>query len=72
MQYPAIVYKRDDMDTLFAGGKPYRLETRYQVTVIDRDPDSVLPTKVAGLPLTSYDRSYQAENLNHDVFTIYF
>ncbi len=72
MQYPCIVYKRDNAETLFAGNKPYRYVKRYQVTVIDSDPDSDIPDKVAGLPLCGFDRHYTADNLNHDVFNLFF
>lgn len=72
MLYPAIVYRRDDIDTEFAGNNPYRLTTRYQVTVISRNPDDVTPAKVAKLPTCVFDRNYVAENLNHDVFKLYF
>jgi hypothetical protein len=36
MEYPAIVYQRDNGRTKFAGDKPYAYDQRYQVTVIDR------------------------------------
>ena len=72
MQYPSIVYRRDDIDTEFAGNQPYRLTKRYQVTVISRDPDSIIPGKVAELPTCTFDRFYVADQLNHDVFKLYF
>ena len=72
MQYPSIVYSRDNSDTEFAGNKPYRYTQRYQVTVIDRDPDSGIPNKVAALPMCTHNRFYTADNLNHDVFNLYF
>lgn len=72
MQYPCIVYARDLVDTRFADNAPYRINQRYLVTVIDRDPDSAIPAQVASLPLCSYDRSYVADNLNHDVFRLFF
>lgn len=72
MQYPAIVYKRDRMDTEFANNKPYKHKKRYQVTVIDRKPDSTIHEKVAELPMCTYDRFYTADNLNHDVFNLFF
>lgn len=72
MEYPCIVYKRDDARTEFAGNKPYSYKKRYQVTVIDRDPDSPIPDLVAKLPLCIFDRHFAADNLNHDVFNLYF
>jgi len=72
MKYPCIVYERDNADTIFAGNKPYRYTKRYQVTVIDRDPESPVPEKVAALPMCTFSRFFTADNLNHDVFIIYF
>lgn len=72
MEYPCIVYARDNARTQFAGNLPYRFAQRYQVTVIDRSPDSDIPEKVAALPTCIYDRFFAADGLNHDVFSLYF
>lgn len=72
MQYPCIIYKRDTAITQFADNDPYRHTKRYQVTVVDRNPDSEIPDKVAMLPMCLFDRFYTAGNLNHDVFDLYF
>lgn len=72
MQFPCIVYKRDRADTEFASNLPYRYVKRYQVMVIDRDPNSAIPDKIAKLPMCTFDRFYTASNLNHDVFNLFF
>jgi hypothetical protein len=72
MQYPCIIYNRDSMNIEYADNKPYKNKKRYQVTVIDLNPDSDIPDKIAALPLCSYDRFYAADNLNHDVYTLFF
>jgi hypothetical protein len=72
MVYPCIVYNRDFELTRFADDKPYSRKKRYQVTVISRDPDSDIPDKIADLPLCTYERFYTSENLNHDVFKLFF
>jgi hypothetical protein len=72
MQYPCIVYQRDYANTQFADNGPYRYTKRYQVTVIDNNPDSDIPDKVASLPLCTFDRFFAADNLNHDIFNLYF
>jgi hypothetical protein len=72
MQYPAIVYQRDATRSEFAGNKPYSSVRRWQVTVIDRDPDSETVARVTQLPMCTHDRYFAADGLNHDVFTIYF
>ena len=72
MKYPCIVYKRDRADTKFADDNPYHHTQRYQVIVIDRNPDSEVHNQVAALPMCLYNRFYTADNLNHDVYNLYF
>ena len=71
MQYPAIVYRRKDVDTRFANNVVYMQSSSYEVVLIDKNPDSEFVDKLLRLPYCSYDRHYTADNLNHDVFTIY-
>lgn len=72
MVYPCIVYSRDTAVTEFAGNLPYKHDQRYTVTVIDRDPDSLILPRVAALPTCTYSRHFVADNLNHDVYNLYF
>jgi hypothetical protein len=72
MEYPCIVYKRDNANTEFAGDKPYRYEQRYLVTFIAQDPDLLVPLKIAALPTCINLRHFTVKNLNHDVFTLYY
>lgn len=72
MKYPAIVYSRDDIDNSFANDSVYMQSLAYSVTVIDSDPDSEIVAKVSRLPRCQYDRHYKTDNLNHDMFTIYY
>lgn len=72
MVYPCIRYERSDIDTAFADNNPYRHAKRYQLTVIDSDPDSLIPDEVAKLPECTFDRHYTADNLNHDIFNLYY
>lgn len=72
MQYPCIVYQRDSARTEFAGNRPYNYTQRYQLTHISRDPADETLAKIADLPLTAYNRFFVADNLNHDVFELYF
>ena len=72
MIYPCIVYELSNADTKFADNYPYHYEKRYTITVIDMNPDSLIPDKIATLPKCIFDRHYTADNLNHDVFNIFF
>ena len=72
MKYPAIVYSRKDIENDFANNSVYAQRHLYQVTVIDGNPDSEIVEKVSRLPTCKYDRNFKSDNLNHDVFTLYF
>jgi hypothetical protein len=72
MTYPCIVYQRDLADTKFAGNQPYSYVQRYQVTLIDPNPDSDILPKIKDLPMCVYSRGFATSGLNHDVFTLYF
>lgn len=72
LQYPCIIYERNLADTKFADDKPYSRKQRYMITIIDQDPDSEIPEKVALMPLSVFNRFYTADNLNHDVYNVYF
>jgi hypothetical protein len=72
LQYPCIIYHRDFADTKFANDKPYSHTLRYMVMVIDKNPDSDIPSKVAALPMCLFNRFFTADNLNHDVYNLYF
>lgn len=72
MVYPCIVYGINDIDTEYAGNSPYKLATRYQITVMDKNPDSEIPKQVALLPTSKFDRRFVVNNLNHTVFNLYF
>ena len=72
MQYPAIVYKREKVVTEHADNVPYRSTKAYQVTIIDRNPDSPFPDRVGSLPLSSFSRHFVTDNLNHDVYSVFF
>ena len=72
MQYPAIVYSRSNIENLHADDDVYMQSYFYEIIVIDEDPDSEIVGKVSKLPTCRFDRHYKADNLNHDVFTLYY
>lgn len=72
MKYPAIVYSRYKIENEHANNQTYLQATAYTVTVIDKNPDSEYVKKVSKLPMCTFDRHYASDNLNHDVFTLYF
>jgi len=70
--YPAIIYSRDDMTSKYANNNVYNVITAYEVIVIDKNPDSLIPGKVALLPTCKFNTNYVADNLNHDAFTMQY
>lgn len=72
LEYPCIVYERDDIANQHADNAPYKSLTRYKVTVIDDNPDSSIVDRIKLLPQCRYNRFYTSDNLNHDVFNLYF
>ena len=71
MTYPAIRYRRSAIENRTADNIPYILDTAYEVTVIDRDPDSIIVDKISKLPKCRHSSHYTSANLNHDRFIIY-
>ena len=72
MQYPCIVYNLNNMDTKYADNNPYTIEKQYSITIIDKDPDSLIPDQVAILPKCIFERRFIADNLNHFIFNLFF
>ena len=72
MVYPAIVYSRNSIGNNFANDSVYKQFLGYTVTVIDEDPDSEIVERISKLPMCRFDRNFVSDNLNHDVFTIYY
>lgn len=72
MQYPCIVYERDNQSVLRGDNLAYNLRQRYQVTYIDQDPDGAPIDALAEFPLSAFNRHFVTSGLNHDVFSIYY
>lgn len=73
MNYPCIVYFRESYDTEHANDKVYKSVSRYKVTYIDPDPDSIVPLTLLGkFSMISPRTSFASDNLNHYVFDLYF
>lgn len=72
MKYPAIRYSLNDIDNNHANDGVYIQSTRYQIIVMDKNPDSLIADDISKLPRCSFDRHYVSDNLSHYVFTIYY
>ena len=72
MQYDAIRYSKKTIDSKYANDRKYSMIDCYEIIVISRLPDNPVIKKLLSLPYCSYDRHYVADNLHHDVLTIYY
>ena len=72
MHYPAIVYSRSNLNNDYADDSVYMQSHIYTVTVIDKDPDSEIVGRVSRLPTCKFSRHFTSDNLNHDVFTLFY
>lgn len=72
MQYPAIRYSKKNIQSVYANNSKYLMRDCYELIVISRKPDDPVIKRLLALPYCSYDRQYIADNLYHDVLTIYY
>lgn len=72
MSYPAIRYTKDDINSTYANDAKYLNKTRYSIIVISKLPDNPVIAELMKLTYCSYDRHYVADNLHHDVLTLYY
>lgn len=73
MRYPAIRYSLSDVDHKRANDAIYKNTNRYEIVVIDKNPDSDIYEKIlTHFSMCSFDRPYIADNLNHFILTLYY
>lgn len=72
MSYPAIRFNKSTLLIRHANDSIYSKLTRYEVIVISQTPDHPVLDSLLELPYCAFDRHYVSDNLNHDVFTLYY
>lgn len=72
IEYPAIIYSVNDYTSINADNIKYHNRIQYRLTIVDKKPDNDAIKKILELPLSSFDRHYTYNNLNHDVITLYY
>ena len=73
MNYPCIRYALSGVSQEQADDLNYKRTNRYEITVIDRDPDNGVYNQILShFRMCSFDRPYTADNLNHWVLTLYY
>lgn len=71
MHYPCIVYEPNAMTTDHASNSPFVIHDHYRIIVIDPDPESAIPRKIAGLKGARAARPYVSDNLHHWPFDLW-
>lgn len=73
LTYPCIVYSVEDIDTLKANDRNYRMINKYELTIIDRDPDTEIHYRILGnYQMCRFDRAFVSDNLYHKVLSLYY
>ena len=72
ISYPCIIYKLDDVEGVHANDRRYLGNKRYLITVVDRDPDTIIPDKILELPYCSFEDHFMNDNLNHYICSLYY
>ena len=72
MKYPCIVYEKATPDKRNANDRTYISSEEYQITVIERDPDSTTADDiVAVLPYSAISNRFVTDNLYHTIIKLY-
>lgn len=72
MSYPAIRYTLSGINNDFANNQSYRQKRKYELIVMDYNPDGTIFLEVSQLPYCRFIRHYKKDNLNHYVFELYY
>jgi len=73
LHYPCIIYSLSRINSRKANNHFYFGHKKYDIQVIDKDPDSTIPEALLEhFPMCSYDRTFVSDNLNHFNLSLYY
>lgn len=73
MNYPCIVYKFSNIQTMRANNGIYLKKRKYSVTLIHKDPENTIVDEILeNIQYSNLTSTFNSEGLYHYVFTIYF
>lgn len=74
LSYPCVIYFRSNSETIRANDGVYLKPKAYELTVIDRDPETSIPDKLLeAFPMCTIDNiHYVVDNLHHTSLTIHY
>lgn len=71
MQYPCIIYTRKSIPTDKANNQIYIKDRLYQLTIIDKNPDSEIPTAVLSqFGTIGVENEFVTDNLYHTIMNL--
>lgn len=72
MADPCIVVERSTSRPWWANNQLYLFKKGYSVTVVTRDPDTLVPDRLESLSDCRFDRFFKVNGLNHFAFLLFF
>lgn len=73
LEYPCIIYRRSIDKTLNANDKNYFYMNQYELTVIEKDPEVPLATRIIkDFNYASILNRYTIDNLYHTIIRLYY
>lgn len=73
MVYPCLVYAKSNEDVLYGNNHLYLNTQGYQLTLIEKNPDSLVATEIVNhFQYCSINQHYVVDNLNHTTINLYF
>lgn len=73
MKYPCFVYELSKVKPKHADNRLYKKFTAYTVTYISLSvTDSIIDTMLTGFSYCRFDRKYEADDLHHYVFELFY
>lgn len=73
MIYPCIVYSKSGKARQFSNNLLYFSMQEYQITVIDKNPDSAVADSIENyFQYCTIDQHFTVDNLNHTTLSLYY
>lgn len=75
IKYPCFIYNQSPIYTITADDKKYLYMGHYSLTYIDSNVERAMAMKMKILDSfehISFERAFTSENLNHDVYNLYY
>lgn len=73
MTYPCIVYNKTSRMRHFANDVIYMSQQEYQITVIEKNPDSTVAESIEkGLPHCGINQYFTVDNLYHTTLNLFY